>query len=424
MSSREDLPSPGEVADCATSPFECAGKVTDKVTDGISGAVDDAANSVVGSAVEAFARAIGKAVSSILQELHGVWLDIDMESTDPANKIADQVDWLVWYIAVASLLIAAIRMAVDRKGQPMQQAFNGLWKVILVGATATWAVQKLSQASDAYARYLFDQSSMGADGAEFIGAGVIGAMVTGNPGLIIILGLLIVLATFVQMMLMYLRIGVVLILVGTLPLAAASSMTGWGAGWWKKHIGWLAAWLLYKPAAALIFFSAAKMTEEGSDVSQVVAGLGMILMAVFALPALLKLIVPATAALGGTSGGTVTVSAVNNVASGAVSIAGGAVGGGGGGGGAVMGSGGGKSGGSASSGPKGSPSTGAGQSAGASGAGGKAAGAGAGAAGGAATAGAAAGVQAAAVAAQTAVAAGTQVLNSLDDNDGNKGHNE
>ncbi|OFA48764.1 hypothetical protein Sfr7A_12650 [Streptomyces xinghaiensis] len=405
-------------------PGRCLDKIGDKVTDGVSGAVDDAANSVVGSAVEAFAQAIGDAVTGILQELHGIWLKIGVESTDPADKIADQVDWLIGYIAVASLLVAAIRMAVDRKGQPMQQAFNGLWKVILVGATATWAVKKLSEASDAYAQYLFKNSAMGEEGSKFIGGAVIGQMITGSPGLLIVLGILVILATFVQMMLMYIRIGVVLILVGTLPLAAASSMTGWGSGWWKKHIGWLAAWLLYKPAAALIFYSASKMTEKGSEISQVVAGLGMILMAVFALPALLKLIVPATAALGGTSGGTVTVSAVNNLASGAVSIAGGAAGGGGGGGGAVMGSGGGKSGGSASSGPKGSPSTGAGQSAGASGAGGKAAGAGAGAAGGAATAGASAGVQAAAVAAQTAVAAGTQVLNSLDDNDGNKGHNE
>ncbi|MDX2802488.1 hypothetical protein, partial [Streptomyces scabiei] len=336
-------------------------------------------------AVVVFAKAIGDGAAEVLKALNGVWLSVDVPDPagnggghgqaaagSPIGQITAEVNWIVAYVAVASLLIAAIRMAVDRKGQSMKQAFMGMWKVILVGAASVPVVTALMAASDAYAKDVYARSRLGDSASTMLGV-----LTLNQPGLVLIFGLLVMLSSFVQIVLMYIRIGVLIMLVGTLPLAAVSSMTGWGEGWWKKHVGWLAAWLLYKPAAALIIYSATAMTKGTKDLNAIIAGMGMLIMAVFALPALLKLIVPATAALGGTSGGTVAMGAANNMASGAVSIAG-ASGGGGGGGGA-----------GGSAGPQGSPSAGAGSSAG--GAGGAAGGAG-GAAGGA---GAAAGTAAA-----------------------------
>ncbi|KFG00400.1 hypothetical protein PV367_28810 [Streptomyces europaeiscabiei] len=369
-------------------------------------------------AVVVFAKAIGDGAAEVLKALNGVWLNIDVKdptgnggghgqatSGSPIGQITAEINWIVAYVAVASLLLAAIRMAVDRKGQPMKQAFMGMWKVILVGAASVPVVTALMTASDAYAKDVYARADLGDKAAEMLGV-----LTLNQPGLVLIFGLLVMLSSFVQIVLMYIRIGVLIMLVGTLPLAAVSSMTGWGEGWWKKHIGWLAAWLLYKPAAALIIYSATSMTKDTKDLNQVIAGMGMLIMAVFALPALLKLIVPATAALGGTSGGTVALGAANNMASGAVSIAGGAAGGGGGGGG-----------GGGSAGPQGSPSAGAGSSAGGAGGAGAAAGT---AAAGAATAGAAVAVQAAAVVVQTGMQAASEVAGSLDDNDGMKGHNQ
>ncbi|MET8098190.1 hypothetical protein ABZV29_17175 [Streptomyces sp. NPDC005236] len=368
--------------------------------------IDEVGTQFTDGAVVAFAKAIGDATSDVLKALNGVWMHVDVgDASGPIGRITQEVDWLVGYVAVASLLIAAIRMALDRKGQPMKQAFMGMWKVILVGAVAVPVVQALTTASDLYAQDVYEKSDLGNQASTMLGV-----LTLDQPGLILIFGLLVMLSSFVQICLMYIRIGVMIMLVGTLPLAAASSMTGWGEGWWKKHVGWLSAWLLYKPAAALIIYSATSMTKGTKNLDQTIAGLGMLIMAVFALPALLKLIVPATAALGGTSGGTVAMNAVNNVATGAVSIAANSTGGGGGGG---------------AAGPQGSPSAGAGAPAGggAGAAGGAAAGGGAAAAG-AATGGATLAVQAAAVAVQTGVAAASEVANSLNDNDGMKGHNQ
>ncbi|MDX3690717.1 hypothetical protein PV726_10365 [Streptomyces europaeiscabiei] len=400
------------MADCLEEPLQC-------LKDGITYPFEKVGETAAGGAVEAFAKAIGTAASETLQALNGIWMDVKLEDpTKPTADIYGTTSWLVGYVAVASLLIAAIKMALDRRGEPMKQAFMGMWKVLLVGGLAVPAVQALSSASDAYAQDIYTKSSLGDTATK-----TLGVMYLSSPGLILIFGLLVMLASFVQICLMYIRIGVLIMLVGTLPLAAVSSMTGWGEGWWKKHVGWLAAWLLYKPAAALIIYAATAMTRDTKDLDKTIAGMGMLILSVFALPALLKLIVPATAALGGTSGGTVALNAFNSsVASGAVS-SGGTGGGSGGGGGSSQAGG---------SGPKGSPSTGAGAPAGGvggagsagAGAGGAAGGAAAGAAAGAATGGASVAVQAAAAAARTTVAAASEVANSLDDNDGMKGHNQ
>ncbi|WP_327430887.1 hypothetical protein [Streptomyces sp. NBC_01236] len=392
----------------------CTFKVYDCLGDGLKWGLGQTGEALANGAVETFAKAIGEGASEVLKALNGVWMGIKMnDAGGPATTIMNETSWLVAYVAVASILFAAMRTAFDRKGQPMKQAFMGMWKVILVSGLAVSVVQSLNVASDAYAAEVYGKSHLGDKAAEMLGV-----MVLRQPGLVLIFGLLVMLSSFVQICLMYIRIGVLIMLIGTLPLAAASSMTGWGEGWWKKHIGWLAAWLLYKPAAALIIYSATTMTSTknangDADLNATIAGMGMLILSVFALPALLKLIVPATAALGGTSGGTIALGATNNIASGAVSIAAGSAGGGGGGGGG-------------SAGPQGSPSSGAGSSAGgasAGGAGGAAGGAGMAAAG-AATGGAALAVQAAAVVVQTGVQAASQVAGSLDDNDGMKGHNQ
>ncbi|WP_411101360.1 hypothetical protein [Streptomyces sp. cmx-4-9] len=404
-----NLPSPGDIKDCALHPLKCGGKVVEKV-----------GGSVADGAVGAFAEAIGKAVGEILKTLNGVWLKVgngtslNPEKGTGVDAIVGETGWIVGYVAVASVLLAAFRMAYERKGQSMQQAFMGMWKVILVSAMAPVIAQSLYTASDAYAEEVYKKASLG-DSAEKI----VGFAALESPGTIIIFGILVMLSSFIQIILMYIRLGVLIMLIGTLPIAAASSMTGWGEGWWKKHIGWTTAWLLYKPAAALIIYSATSMTKDEKSLDSVIAGMGMLILSVFALPALLKLVVPATAALGGTSGGTVAMNVANNIASGAVSIASGAGGGGGGGGGGSTGGGGGGGGG----GPQGSPSAGAGSSASGAGAGG---GAGAAAGGGAAAAAGPAGVavQAAVVVAQAGIAAAQEVAGSLDDNDGMKGHNQ
>ncbi|MFD0304067.1 hypothetical protein [Streptomyces sp. NPDC127119] len=240
-------------------------------------------------------------------------------SDGTADQVSRQTQWIVVYTAVGSLLFAAARMALERRGEAGTVALKGLLRVILVAGGATAVVTALASLSDRYADHLFatgaqqQLTTIGCSGGDGIPA-----------VLLLILAFLLLIAAIVQTVLLYVRLGVMIILLGTLPLAAAASMTNWGGGWWRKHIGWMVAWLLYKSAAGLVIFAGSAMLSNDGDsgIHEKIAGIGVLLLSALALPALLKLIVPATAGLGSGAQGS-TGAAVGGLASGAKSIGGG-----------------------------------------------------------------------------------------------------
>ncbi|MEU0360425.1 hypothetical protein [Streptomyces cyaneofuscatus] len=270
----------------------------------------------IGTILTGIANAVLSAAISVFGDLTTA---IPTLSTDgAAQDINNQTQWIVVYTAVASLIVASTRMALERRADAGQTALKGLIRVILVAGAATTVVGTLASLSDRFADHLFAAGAQ--EQVASIGCG------TGNAieaFLLLILAFLLLFAGIVHTILLYVRLGVMILLLGTLPLAASASMTEWGGGWWRKHIGWLIAWLLYKPAAALVLFAGSAMISPGgnSDVHERIAGIGVMLLSAIALPALLKLVIPATAALGGggvMQGGTAAAGAL---ASGAKSVA-------------------------------------------------------------------------------------------------------
>ncbi|MEU8677802.1 hypothetical protein [Streptomyces sp. NPDC048560] len=396
----------------------------DFLDDPIGTIVSGIANAVLAAAIAAF----GELTVSIPT----------LSSTTTAQKVNNQTQWVVIYTAVGSLIFAAIRMAIERRGEAGTTALKGLFRVILVAGAATTVVTMLARLSDRYADFLFDEAVH-----EQLRQNVGCQDSTGIESfLLLVLAFLLLIAAILHTILLYIRLGVMIVLLGTLPLAAAASMTDWGNGWWRKHIGWMIAWLLYKPAAGLVMYAGSAMiaNDQANGIQERIAGIGVMLLSAVALPALLKLIVPATAALGGGNGVGEGVSAVGGaVASGAKSVASGGGSAGGGGPAGKSGPSGAPSAGGSAGAPGSAGGTGAAgqQSAGSAAAAGQQSGAGAAGAGGAvgsATAGgagaaggaaAAAGPAGAALGAAMAAAqgAGRIASGALDGADGDAGHN-
>lgn len=302
----------------------------------------------LGDPIGGIVKGIGNLIlAAAIQVFGDLTVNIPTLSTDGASQdISLQTRWVVVYTAVASLLFASIRMALERRGEAGQTALKGLLRVILVAGGATAVATALADLSDRYADHLFTAAAQ----EQLLSIGCGESRIEGF--LLIVLALLLLLAGIIHTVLLYIRLGVMILLLGTLPVAAAASMTAWGDTWWRKHVGWMIAWLLYKPAAGLVLFAGSAMIGSGSDggIQEKIAGIGVMLLSAIALPALLKLVVPATAALGsgGPQGGTLAAAGV--LASGAKSVGG------------SIGSPSGGSGGAGSAGP-----TGAGGSAGAAG---------------------------------------------------------
>ncbi|NLU77208.1 hypothetical protein HCA58_02130 [Micromonospora sp. HNM0581] len=366
------------MSECATGDavyIGTIGQVVGFFEGGIDGILSDIASAILGAAVELFAN-LGDIPTLGDQTLN--------------DSIHLQTDWLVVTIAVASLLAASFRMALERRGQPLITALMGLVRMIITVSVAWWVANWLASEADAYSDHLYEEgikaqlkliANCGTDGLTAF--------------LLIIIGLLLLIAGCIHVILMYMRLGVMVLLTGTLPLAAAASMSEWGGGWWRKHIAWMVAWLAFKPVVGLIMYSGAAMigatdNVDGEDNAQhyKLAGAAILLMAAVALPALMRLVVPAMASFGSRdgvgAGAAAGGAAAGALATGAKRIAGGGgpgvsvgrSGGPSGGGapasgapaGASAGGAGGGSGGKPSGGSGGAPANGSGDSAGPSGA--------------------------------------------------------
>jgi hypothetical protein len=142
--------------------------------------------------------------------------------------------------------------------------------------------------------------------------------------LLILLGLLVILTQIIQFGLMMVRNAMIVLLAGVLPISAAASNTATGKQWWSKSVAWLLAFTLYKPVAALIYATAFRMVSKDQRPETVVSGVFLMVLAVFALPALLRFLVPATAAMASGNAGAAAGAVVGGaLATGAVVLSGG-----------------------------------------------------------------------------------------------------
>jgi hypothetical protein len=111
-----------------------------------------------------------------------------------------------------------------------------------------------------------------------------------------------VITALVQLALMVVRYGMLVLLVGMLPLTAAATNTEMGMMWFKRAIGWLVGFIIYKPVAALIYATAIILiggppkvegAKEGtSDTLNMAMGITLMIVAVVALPAILRFVSP------------------------------------------------------------------------------------------------------------------------------------
>ncbi|AOY73562.1 hypothetical protein [Paenarthrobacter ureafaciens] len=269
---------------------------------------------------------------------------------------------LWWYMgaaAVVSVIIGGVRMAWEQRAEPGKETVKSLLTLIVVAGAGVTIVGLLVSAFDSFSVWILNGAlncDVGTDTACFGNNIATLLALTTNPAtgglgalLIIILGLIAILATAFQIVLMIARGGMLVILTGILPLSAAATNTEMGKGWFKKNVGWLVAFILYKPAAAIVYAAAFQLAgtnvfqDDGTGFIAVLTGLILMVLALFAMPALMRFVTPLVGAMSAGAGGALGVAALAALPTGAASM-----------GRLATGSGGGSSGGSGSTGSPGS----------------------------------------------------------------------
>jgi len=247
---------------------------------------------------------------------------------------------LWWYMgaaAVISVIIGAARMAWEQRAEPGRETIKSLLTLVVVAGAGVTIVGLLVAAADSFSVWIINSSlncDVAAQGSTCFGTNMLNLLaLTTNPAtgglgslLIIILGIIAILATAFQIVLMVARGGMLVILTGILPLSASFTNTEMGKSWFRKNLGWLIAFILYKPAAALVYAAAFQLVgsdifkDDGTGLLAVLTGIMLMVIALFAMPALMRFVTPMVGSLSGGAGGAIAVGAMAALPTGAAAM--------------------------------------------------------------------------------------------------------
>lgn len=297
--------------------------------------VDGIGNLATGVA-EDFVRTLAEGTINVLKVVNAFWLYLptpDVEA-EAITTIQSNLVWYTYAFAVLGIMLATGKMLVAGDFKAGAPAVKMIINLILTTAFYTTVVALLLAAGDAFAPWIIEKAT----GGELAMDGILSVTMFITPGvgpgmLLVILAFLGALANALFMLV---RAVMITILVTFLPILAASSASEAGEQAWKKAQGYLLAFLLFKPVAAVILAlgllmimdppAITTLNDAGSTLFQVMVGIMTLVMVALALPTLIKFVVPVAAA--GTSaafsGGAVAAGAV---AAGAAVVAIGATGG-------------------------------------------------------------------------------------------------
>lgn len=293
------------------------------VGDWVQGLADDAISNL--------AKSIMEGMSQMVTTLSTFWVSMPTvnlisEDRTGASPVVTTVNSQLWpwtlTLAVLAVIIGGIRMIWEQRGAPLKDLLRSLITLTVVSSLGVGVISILIIAADAFAAAIIQRATDGKGFAESMHV----LVVTGQTGvgafILIVLGLVGLIASLVQIVLMVVRSGMLVILAGILPTTAAFTNTEMGRQWFQKAVGWTIAFILYKPAAAIVYSVAFLLMGNTSGRDALVgsiSGFTLMIVALFALPALMRFVTPMVGAVASGSGAAAGA-AVGAIATGAVSM--------------------------------------------------------------------------------------------------------
>lgn len=270
-------------------------KLTDCIEQGTI--IGDTMNDMFGWFEDFLKDVIVGAVSAMMHVIGHLWLNIDSppvgDSEGHAVGVVDFLQvhtaWIMVAVATVSVMIAGLRMVVIAHINTLGDLLRRLLTMAIVVGGSVGIVQLLLTAGDAFSEWIVKEA-VGDSGFDKMMDDLILEPLGNFGGLMIVLivGLILVLGSLIQLVLMLLRYGMLLVLMGMLPIAAAEM-----GGWLRRSLGWLAALILYKPLVAIMYAAGfMSLRVNNNDVTNIATGVTTMVLSVVALPVLLRLFAP------------------------------------------------------------------------------------------------------------------------------------
>lgn len=330
------------------NPIDCGGEAIE------DGATDIAAASVENTMKWLYEQSVS-AAGSMIDLAFTWWIELDSPevaecidstgavvgdcstATGAIGSLQSYTAWIVGAIAVGALAYAGARMAWSARGDETKSIVRGLVMLLFVTTVGIGVLQAAMQAGDGYSSWVINQAlgdeQLGASVSVWLEVMQVTTDVTGNAApeaipIVLGLGVAVIagLAGFLQFVWLLGVWACLVLVIALLPVAAALSMTEGGAATMRKYMGFLLSLLLYKPVAATVWAGAVLMMEgttfqgNGDGLIEILIAVTMMILALVALPALMRLVAPVISTIGTGGGGAAALGAGAMLASGAADL--------------------------------------------------------------------------------------------------------
>ena len=281
------------------------------VFDGPAACVDDLAK----DAFTAMADSVADSAGWAMAKLTTIWLKAPtpdvLSSNSQAVWLSERMGGFVLAVALVAVLWAAYRMATSGEFDHLSELGWALGRLVIVAGCVGVATTVALEIGDAVSDWMLTDTP-----TDF---GLFATFGAWSPGVVLVVGFVVILTQLIQVILMMVKNAMLILLVGFLPLTAAATNMPLGKSGFHKALTWLGAFILYKPVCAVIYAVALRMTGSDQSIGGQLTGVALMMLAVVALPALMRFLVPVTAAVTGGNAGALAGAVVGaSVATGAV----------------------------------------------------------------------------------------------------------
>ncbi|MGV9617209.1 hypothetical protein [Nocardia xishanensis] len=308
---------PGISLGDAASAVCKAGNAASHPGDAATAVKDKAWDSTFGKVVDSLMNGLGEAIILALT----FWMKVPNEAASDNGSLFTRINDYTYQIQIllliASVILSGARLAEARRGAAVSEAAES-FRMFARVVFSSWMLGAIivagTQASDRFSEWIINDSTNGnaKDLAELMVK--TSKLQAFSPGLVLIIAIVGLLGALAQIVFAIVRQGLLIIAAGVLPLAAAASGMNIGKTSYQKLIGWIIAFMLFKPVAAIVYmiaFTTAGHVDgltstaglpEGEEAQRMLVAIVLLCSVAFVLPALMRLVTPAVAIVG--SGGS------------------------------------------------------------------------------------------------------------------------
>lgn len=283
------------------------------IGDAIGGVFSDWLRDAVAGMIQGLTEAVS-ALGTWFMWIPAPTLEGSGGELSPGERVVEYTSFLVAAVGIVATAFTLILIVRRRDADGVIDGINGIIRVILFSGAGLGGAYILVRLGDELAPWLLRQISGGTfeDGLgqlTGVDAAAAAGMGTGVLVLLIVILPFAIIGGLLSLVFVLFSFGILPAIAGMLPVVSASSLTPKGHHALMKMVGWIIALAAFKPAAAIVYgvgIAQVRMIGGGNEdagelVVQALFGAVVLIAAGIALPALVRLVVPAAAA--GSSGG-------------------------------------------------------------------------------------------------------------------------